>query len=401
MAADNNLSSAAIRDLNEMEQVGSTDQVKVVVQLDTLTDPARRYLIQKDNDPFRFTSPVLTELGEIDMANQNSLKDFVTWGLTTYPADHTVLILWDHGGDGWSKPGIGSRQKILHSVLVDDTSAPNRFLSNRLAGQAIKEAEQKTGRLLDLLGLDASRMGSVETAFEFKDLAPLLVFSQEIGQDNGWDYAAILSALTQDTGQTPEALAQTIVQSYRTFYETVFYPTHPGFEHFLTISAIRLGPAIQAIADQANTWADAWLGMLNNPSTRQTAVQELTAARKAAQPIDKFVIPYTFVDLYDLASRLDGSVPAAPLQSAITKATVAEYHGSARPGAHGLSVVFFQLPESVCTAPTFDPNYTTFDPDTGKGSRIAWIAGTEWDELLNRYASVGFPSLFATPPLCP
>ncbi|HSL27785.1 MAG TPA: hypothetical protein VK900_01195, partial [Anaerolineales bacterium] len=82
-------------DVNEMEVVGSTPQVNVVVQLDRYagaftgdgdwTD-ARRYLIQQDNDLSSITSPVVQSLGEVDTGDPQTLIDFVTWAIQNYPA---------------------------------------------------------------------------------------------------------------------------------------------------------------------------------------------------------------------------------------------------------------------------------------------------------------------------
>jgi hypothetical protein len=45
LAGDNNLDGAAVEDINEMEVVGSTDQVNVVVQVDRAAD----YNLNNDN----------------------------------------------------------------------------------------------------------------------------------------------------------------------------------------------------------------------------------------------------------------------------------------------------------------------------------------------------------------
>lgn len=34
------------------------------------------------------------------MGDSQTFIDFLEWGLTTYPAEHTMLILYDHGGTG-------------------------------------------------------------------------------------------------------------------------------------------------------------------------------------------------------------------------------------------------------------------------------------------------------------
>ena len=107
VAADNNLEIAGLWDVNEMEGVGSSSDVNILVEIDRSADYAeddgdwtetRRYYIQQDNDPNVITSPVMQELGETDTGDPNSVADFAIWGITNYPAQKYMLVLWDHGG---------------------------------------------------------------------------------------------------------------------------------------------------------------------------------------------------------------------------------------------------------------------------------------------------------------
>ncbi len=55
-------------------------------------------------------SQEVADLGEVNMADGQTLVDFVTWAVQTYPADKYVLILSDHGmgwPGGWSDPTAG------------------------------------------------------------------------------------------------------------------------------------------------------------------------------------------------------------------------------------------------------------------------------------------------------
>jgi len=58
MAADNNLDEAALRDISEMAKAGSTDEVKITVQLDRSADQkTRRFLITKGLRPGVVSDP--------------------------------------------------------------------------------------------------------------------------------------------------------------------------------------------------------------------------------------------------------------------------------------------------------------------------------------------------------
>src|SRR5689334_6641214 len=96
MAGDNNLEGAGKEDLEEMKKVGSTSQVKIIVQFDTEENKTTRYLIEKD----KLTT--LQELPGVDTGDPKVLTDFIKWGINKYPANHYLLDVWNHGG-GWEK----------------------------------------------------------------------------------------------------------------------------------------------------------------------------------------------------------------------------------------------------------------------------------------------------------
>jgi hypothetical protein len=106
LAADNDLAPFGLIDINEMEQIGSTDDVDVVVQFDGSKEHSPgaegscRYHIQKDNDMKTITSPVVEDLGEIDMGNKQTLVEFLNWGMENYPSEKYFLVIWNHG-NGW------------------------------------------------------------------------------------------------------------------------------------------------------------------------------------------------------------------------------------------------------------------------------------------------------------
>ena len=94
-------------DLNEMEAGLLSDQVRVVAQVDwpeggpANTAESVRYLIQPDADLTQMASETVATLGESNQGDPATLADFLAWGVATYPANHTVLVLGGFGG-GWA-----------------------------------------------------------------------------------------------------------------------------------------------------------------------------------------------------------------------------------------------------------------------------------------------------------
>jgi hypothetical protein len=241
------------QDIQEMEAVGSTDEVAILVQFDTLSDREHTYRLY-----IRPTSGqrVIENIPEQNTGDPRSLRDFIIWGIENYPAQHYAVILWNHG-TGWKEDDIYafarnrgvqlkasedevrslSRNTHLSSafflssivdvmqledgesraIAFDDSSLD--FLDNAKLQQAFREAQEQTGQKVSLIGMDACLMSMVEVAYQLRANANYMVGSQEVEPLSGWPYTAILGSLTSDSGMTPEALATLIVQEYGRYYE--------------------------------------------------------------------------------------------------------------------------------------------------------------------------------------
>jgi len=114
--------------------------------------------------PFQnYKSPVVEELKKTtNMGNPYSLKDFVAWGMKSYPAKHYVLALMGHGG-AWTG--------ALEMSPVDIGQAVQ-------AG--VQEANKATNRNdeVDALVFNSCYMGNLETPDEMKNAAKTTIASE-------------------------------------------------------------------------------------------------------------------------------------------------------------------------------------------------------------------------------
>ena len=216
VAGDNNLSTAAFGDINEMEQVGSDENINIVVQVEfsrqfsrNLPENTLRGRISKDNDTDDMSSS-LKDIGNKDMGNKDTLSQFISWAASTYPAEHYALVLWDHGA-GWK-----NRNRLFtttRGALEDATSGSFMSLPD------IAEAVEKSGVKPDLINFDACLMAMYEVVYEFSGLTDYMVFSEEVEPGEGDPYDTILNALKSDPNMTAETLCKTITGKFKTFYQ--------------------------------------------------------------------------------------------------------------------------------------------------------------------------------------
>jgi hypothetical protein len=312
MAGDNNLEGRGREDLGKMKQVGSTPNVKVIVQFDTKKNETTRYLVEKNN------AKVVEQLPGVDCGDPKVLTQFIQWGTKNYPAQHYLLDVWSHGG-GWENPPSNSydafglvkpltapKSPRLKSALFRTTVekyytnpatqpyialdvSSHDYLDTQELRSGVLEA-LAGGRKLDIFGCDACLMNMLEIAYEMKDTSNFMVGSEETVPGRGWPYAAILNGLVDEPTMTPADLAKTIVTEYGKYYEKA--------EETATQSALDLNQ-IQSAAAAVNELANALLVDLGN------VAKAVSEARDHAQ---KFTEP-KYVDVGDLADQLIKRLP--------------------------------------------------------------------------------------------
>lgn len=371
--ADNNLGRWSEYDLHEMQEVGSTENVTVIVQHDTHGGTTKRYKVEKGS------LTLLEDMGELDMSDPATLRNFVSDAELAYPADYYALIIWNHG-QGWKgavQPGMAK------SIFNDYDNNNYSYLSNYYVAIALADAESTTGIKLDILGIDACEMSVIEAAYEFRNAADIFVASQEVVSVYGWDYKDLLTRLVNYPRMTPVELARAMVESFKNYYAN----TSPPYDQTIVALALNMKYASDGLADigtlarKVDDLALRLSALMDDPGTRAATLELITNSRAAVQEFD-----YINVDLVDFSLLIDGD--NSPVALEFNKILLDEYHGSERPNAHGLSIVFF---DRSSTFDDYDPSYRNFNPDTETGSRIAFINEFNWDEMMHTYFSLQYP----------
>lgn len=328
--ADNDLEQAAIANFNQMEMVGSTKDVRIVVQMDRIpgydssndnwTD-TRRYLITRDSDSRKMNSIRMDTpaLGERNMSDWHTLKDFVDWGTSEFPADHYCLIIWDHG-TGWQIRTNALMPEYKY-VVSDDTSGDGMNVTE-IPG-ALADVD------IDVIAFDACFMQQLEIAYELRNSASYLVGSAATEPSPGYNYSSLLSKISAST--SPLALCETIVSQYA--------KTYPAPRQAITQSALDLSQVAdiktaasqlaQALISNSAQYAD------ELAAARSTALNYSTAS-DSANRYNLDLIDYAYKCSTALGSDVDSAYLS--LLSAVQSATVAETHNPDMPNSTGLAV---------------------------------------------------------------
>lgn len=209
---DNNLEYYADLNIGWIEEYGSDDNVNFVALVDTLTGPA---------DLIYVTEGVGTSISvgadygfpkEVNMGDPAVLADFVANGIKDYPAEKYAVILWDHGG-GW------------RGICWDDTSVlPDGtydFLDMVELRTAFADAYAETGVVLDAVAFDACLMAMPEVAYQCRDYAKYLSFSEETVPGFGFPYMTIAEDLTGAPEMDAEEFVVMIAEDYGEYYSSI------------------------------------------------------------------------------------------------------------------------------------------------------------------------------------
>ena len=343
---DPNLDSWLQGAITSMEALPANANLKILVLFDgPQNGDTRRLVIQPGGN---YTNNVNKwALGERNFGDPQTLQEFIDWGQRTYPADNYYLAVADHGngnlGISW------------------DRTNNDDYLTTTELGSAIAVGTNNGQRKIDVLHYDACLMGLLENAYQVKDYADYLIFSQNLGwgifsygayvNDLGVQsihphIANLAAGITATT--TPQQFAKAVAATYFNGLASNGYPR--------TISVLdmnQIDPLQQAVDGLAKV-------LSANMSSIAGTVQNTRNTTQMFDSRGNFRIETDddYADLYDFAARIKQNVSISSVQtaaqavmSAVNLAVIAEYHLSGSiynepnsyyglDNAHGVSIYF-------------------------------------------------------------
>lgn len=373
MNAKNNLECDALVNFAEMESIGSTAAVQIVAELGrpkkdygcgNKWSGVYRFHVERQKDPSVDNAIKGSNLSvDADMGSAETLAQFVTWGRSAYPADHYLLIIWNHG-QGWRfqtaiRSDVKSAAASGRGLRVDANSTIEALGPRRSQVGGFKSVsfDDDTGNFLynsdivaaltpvlkgskvDVLGFDACLMAMIETGYAMQTIANVMVGSEELEPGAGWKYDDFIGAMnSQAESLDGPAIGKLLVASYKKQYGDIYRTTLSALalEKINTVSR-----SVSTLADQLST---------NLTSERAAIAESRSKCRNYGQ---QATVPMRNpIDLSFFAAQLAQEAKAPTLKAAardvidkVGGLVIANYASQrlgveAGYGSHGLSIYF-------------------------------------------------------------
>lgn len=370
---DNDLEEVAIEDFNELELgLGLSADIKVIVLIDRAVGydtsngdwtGTRIYEIVSDNTA-TIASTLLSDEGELNMANGDILEYFIDYCFTNYDGNQYWLDIWNHGGG-------------IDGICWDDSASGDKLTMEEMQ-VAIQANINEHSRTLDIISHDACFMNMIEVAYEYKDQADYFIASEESIPFAGFDYAPIISSLNDTANMSASTLSTVIVDSYESYY-------NPSVD-YTTLSTINLS-VMDIVVQELNYFA----GNLSIVIADGNGIGINTAFLDTQSFYDNFIVDLVhFVENIQANSTLMSSYPqlstsAINLQNALADLIVDNYqHSCYSSNANGITIFM-----SVNT-PVYEPYIQDYIDVTDSYAFLDWQSDTLWDEFLDDFYKANF-----------
>lgn len=330
------------------EYAFSRENLDIIVLTDTYNGPANIWYIDENHERI-----LLQQMGEVNMGNYQTLRDFIKYSKENFPASRYLLSLYNHG-NGWE----GS---------CWDGSNNDDFLSM----DEIKTALTETGNVDIVAFTGPCLMSSMECVYELRNNTDIYLGSEAIGFFDCWRYSIfdICNLLNQYPETDCIDVGKRIIELIR--------ENNNGreFDPVSTISAFRTDKIINFTQSFDSILYD----LCNN---YEKEYYKICNIRKDIQSFPRSSHSY-LVDVYDF---LEKNLENTTNQSFITKIIdsmnlfneliIDEYHGDASiiKNVHGSSLYFPDPPGSL-----YDLRYD--NPDFG----LDFCEDTYWDEFIEMF----------------
>lgn len=241
-----------------------------------------------------------TQPDDTAMSYKSTFKSFLEWGLATYPADKTAVILWNHGG-GMEGCCFDERKTEAYLTPSDLYSALKEVLGT---GSNAKK--------LEWIGYDCCTMQMADIASTNADYFHYQIASQELEAGEGWVYSEWTTMLYNsvknntplETGDLLKVICDDFVESYNATLAEEGYPLSDNDQ---VLSYLKL--------DNMQTFTDAFNEFTSGYNNETSYDKVVSASKKVLRFSELSGQSVGDVDMRALLLQLGASNSSAVVQA--------------------------------------------------------------------------------------
>ena len=352
--------------LVEAAQVALPDNVKVIFQtggtkkwhLDFVDSGyLERYRLCNQGDV-----ESLSQVKRDSMGKQETLQEFLEFGVSNYPADKYGVIFWNHGGG-------------MSGAEFDELYDFDALTLDELDG-----AFNAIDTQFEFIGFDACLMATLECAMALSDNAKYFIASEEVEPGTGWDYEAMMRYIVENPTCTGAELGKEICDTYMA--------KCGWYGDTATLSVTRLAN-VPALARAFDTMAAEMTGLTEDVTTFRQLTRSIAKAENYGgnTPTEGY---FNLVDIGDMVLNANEVLPNTGDQvlDALFGAVIYNVSGIARSSANGLAA-FYPLSASTeelnsyAETAAFSKNYIQYlDASTRDWQAPSHFEGVDFDNVV-------------------
>ncbi|MCQ2457312.1 MAG: clostripain-related cysteine peptidase [Clostridia bacterium] len=313
------LQGQAKKDIDEMLSSGY-DPAKINILL--YTGGCRRWKtgFSSEENGLYLLSPAAGEAiclesrDKASMGDPDTLRDFLNYAYTAFPAGRYALILWNHGAGP------------LGGVCFDELSAWDSLSLPEIAS-ALNGSPFGAENKLSFIGFDACLMACAEAASVCAPYAEYMIASEEPEPGSGWNYGFVGKLTGAESGDTA---GTRIVDCFRESLGSAIEKGKP-----LTLAVFDL-----SMTDRLNRALDRLFSVMNNRFDL-IGYSAISRGRDSMRSVARATgTEYDLVDLRDMAGHYAEYAPDESAEVLSVLEQMTPYSFSTVAGDHGLSTYY-------------------------------------------------------------
>lgn len=325
------IGGCASDDIREMLKASLSDKIKIVIQTGgslawdlSAVNPNRSQRFMIDKDGIR----LLEDNHFVNMGDAATLSDFFRFCEKTAPADHKMVVFWNHGSGAFG--------------FASDDLYGNDSLTLKELSQAFKDVYPNNPQkpAFEIVGFDACLMASLETVEALHGYGRYLAASEEVEPGEGWDYTTWLNALSENPSLNGAQVGRAIADSFIEWYAKQNVQLEPlGISSGVTFSVLDMDEAYKVY----NGYCDLSEMMLKDSIADMNTLVTLGRAADAAVRFGAYAYDIiNTIDFSNLIENLNETYPEETniIMDGIDRAVVYNRTSKSMNGSKGISIYF-------------------------------------------------------------